>query len=102
MGFDVQLKTSMGVVPLDDSMCPVATIKDAEQAIVTIALFRFQDTPIGKAVDLIRAYGGIDGAHHKQWVIDQLMRELLGPDRYKQWIQARESEGLEWDDGIAP
>jgi hypothetical protein len=34
-----------------------------------------------KAVCLAIRYGQIDGAHHKAWVIDQMVRVLLG-DRY--------------------
>lgn len=38
---------------------------------------------IKKALDLAVTYGGIDGAHHKTWVIDQMVRALTGcPDRH--------------------
>lgn len=30
------------------------------------------------ALDYIMAYGGIDGAHHKDWVLDQVVRILNG------------------------
>jgi hypothetical protein len=30
------------------------------------------------AMIFISRYGGIDGAHHKQWVLDQVARILLG------------------------
>ena len=33
---------------------------------------------IKKALDVLVEYGGIDGAHHKMWVIDQAIRHLLG------------------------
>ncbi len=33
---------------------------------------------IAKALALAVAYGGIDGAHHKDWVIDQMVRALTG------------------------
>lgn len=33
---------------------------------------------ISKAVALAIRYGGIDGDHHKAWVIDQMLRALLG------------------------
>jgi len=42
------------------------------------------------ALEIAREYGDIDGAHHKQWVIDQMMRTLTGG-----------ADGLE-DPGIAP
>ena len=34
---------------------------------------------------LIEEYGSIDGGHHKQWMIDQILRELLG-DSYEKWV----------------
>ena len=33
---------------------------------------------IDAAVDIAIRYGGIDGSHHKAWVIDQVLRKLLG------------------------
>lgn len=33
---------------------------------------------IEKALALAVAYGGNDGAHHKDWVIDQMVRALTG------------------------
>ena len=53
------------------------------------------------AVDLIVGYGGIDGDHHKAWVMDQVVRVLTG-DRYEQVVAEACAEGGEWDEGIAP
>lgn len=55
---------------------------------------------------LVYSYGGIDGAHHKQWLIDQMIREILG-DEYKAWVTNYESgedgpETYSWEIGIAP
>lgn len=33
---------------------------------------------IKKALEIAISYGGIDGAHHKDWVIDQMVRALTG------------------------
>ena len=33
---------------------------------------------IAKALSLAVRFGGIDGAHHKDWVIDQMVRALTG------------------------
>lgn len=33
---------------------------------------------IQKALAIAVAYGGIDGAHHKDWTIDQMVRALTG------------------------
>ena len=50
--------------------------------------------------------GGIDGAHHKMWVIDQMVRALTGPN-YERWVRAYcdgedGPDTYEWDTGIAP
>ena len=36
-----------------------------------------------KLIELAIKYGGIDGSHHKLWVIDQMVRVLAGK-KYKQ------------------
>lgn len=36
------------------------------------------DERIAKALDFAVRYGGIDGDHHKAWVIDQMVRALTG------------------------
>jgi len=33
---------------------------------------------IGEALAIAVRYGGIDGDHHKRWVIDQMVRALTG------------------------
>ena len=33
---------------------------------------------IKRAIDFAVKYGSIDGAHHKDWVIDQMVRALTG------------------------
>lgn len=33
---------------------------------------------VSKALDYARQYGGIEGDHHKAWVIDQMVRALTG------------------------
>jgi hypothetical protein len=52
----------------------------------------------GFALSIAHRYGTIDGDHHKMWVIDQMVRSLLGPDGYKEWL----SLNPEWSAGIAP
>ena len=54
-------------------------------------------------------YGMIEGEHHKQWVIDQMVRASFefDPEPYDKLIaavnQVREERGQEeWDVGIAP
>ncbi len=58
------------------------------------------------ALNLIVRYGGIDGAHHKQWVLDQVLRVLSG-EKYDELVAyANDGEDgpatYEWDEGIAP
>ena len=55
------------------------------------------------AIAFALGYGQIDGAHHKMWVIDQMLR-ALADDRYDSLV-AEEREGSEdgcWDVGIPP
>lgn len=61
---------------------------------------------IAAALEVIEQYGGIDGGHHKQWVLDQVARALLGGG-YREWVIAMKAgedgpETYEWDEGIPP
>jgi hypothetical protein len=42
-----------------------------------LALTRAQEN-MAEALAIAMRYGGIDGAHHKDWVIDQMVRALTG------------------------
>ncbi len=56
------------------------------------------------ALKIIEENGGTDGAHHKQWVLDQVVRAILG-DEYDAWIakDGRHTGGeYEWDTGMVP
>jgi hypothetical protein len=54
-------------------------------------------------VALILRYGMIDGSHHKQWLLEQALRGLLG-DKYDDVISEYNSDENynDWDEGIAP
>lgn len=61
---------------------------------------------IDKAIELGFRYGGDDGAHHKQWVVDQMIRLLAGDD-YDRLV--KEScggddgpETYDWETGTPP
>ena len=76
-----------------------------------------------RIISLISSYGYIDGAHHKQWVLDQTIRIAMGcpvenktlkhPDgdysylgmgknkRYTDWASGS-ADVSPWDEGIAP
>jgi hypothetical protein len=56
---------------------------------------------IEKAIEVAERYGGIDGGHHKQWVIDQMIRALKA-HKYEEWVEGWEGDEDEWDVGIAP
>lgn len=61
---------------------------------------------IENALEVIERFGGIDGEHHKTWVIDQVVRHLLGDD-YEQWVVEMKDgedgpETYDWDEGIPP
>lgn len=63
-------------------------------------------SPTDEALSLIFRFGGIDGEHHKQWLLDQVVRKLTG-DNYQKWVAEWESgeDGPRtyiWDKGIAP
>lgn len=61
-----------------------------------------------EAVDLILQYGMIDGSHHKQWVLDQVLRILLDTEydgvieTFNSFTDENNELYDEWDVGIAP
>lgn len=61
---------------------------------------------IQNALHYAWSYGQIDGGHHKMWVIDQMVRALLGEKEYEDWVKRYEmpdgEDYWEWDTGIAP
>jgi methyltransferase-like protein len=83
-------------------------------------------TPIDWIEYFIMRYGGIDGSHHKDWVLDQCMQICNGTEvmieearwgngqteyrvslkepseKYKERIQAVCGDDYEWNCGIAP
>ena len=62
---------------------------------------------IEKALSYAWSYGQIDGSHHKMWVIDQMVRALLGEEEYKEWVKNYETPTCNedyyvWNIGITP
>ena len=61
-----------------------------------------------KARAIAMRFGSTDGDHHKQWVIDQMVRTLCGDDAaYRSFVQIHNmgTDGpntYEWEEGIAP
>lgn len=61
---------------------------------------------IAKALELASCYGNIDGAHHKDWLIDQMVRALTCKG-YEDWVKDFQDgedgpDTYEWELGIAP
>lgn len=61
---------------------------------------------IKAALDVIEHHGGTDESHHQTWVIDQVVRALLG-DRYPAWVvEMKQGEDgpntYGWNEGIPP
>ena len=58
------------------------------------------------ALETACRYGGTDEAHHKTWVIDQMVRALAGEDYNLVVTEMKAGEGgpetYKWDEGIAP
>jgi hypothetical protein len=73
-----------------------------------LEVFLDQYLPHDKAaLDTAVSYGQIDGSHHKSWVIDQMVRAIVGEDRYKEFVILYKDgedgpETYTWDEGIAP
>ncbi len=64
------------------------------------------DGAIAAALLVAVRFGQTDGGHHKAWVIDQMVRALLG-DRYEAWVVTHNAgedgpHTYEWGCGIAP
>jgi len=61
---------------------------------------------VEKAIELAVRFGGIDGDHHKSWVIDQMVRVLAGPGYDELVKEACDGEDgpntYDWDIGIPP
>ncbi len=54
------------------------------------------------ALTVAKEHGDTDGAHHKAWVIDQMVRKLTGT-AYESWVKDYEENAtFVWPTGIAP
>lgn len=65
-----------------------------------------EEKRIQAALDVAHRFGGIDGEHHKEWVIDQMVRALTG-DSYLEWVRIQKAgddgpDTYAWSEGIAP
>ena len=69
-----------------------------DEAMIRGIIQEFTDR-IQTALKIAREDGPTDGTHHKQWVIDQMVRALSGTKGYEKFIAQC---GGDWDEGIAP
>lgn len=90
----------------------LANEKEANEGISIFLLHTMEEDTVTDAgrVDAALNIGffnaGFDGGHHKQWVIDQMIRALT-QDGYDEWVRNWENgedgpKSYEWDTGIAP
>jgi len=71
VGLDSQIKYAV-VVPKTTVHVPLTLRNTMDEGIAKLG------QRIQKALDMAVQYGGIDGDHHKAWVIDQMVRALTG------------------------
>lgn len=61
---------------------------------------------IKKALQIAKKFASNDGAHHKDWVIDQMVRVLTGSEYANFVAEVRSGqdgpETYEWKEGVAP
>jgi len=63
---------------------------------------------ISNCIDIIWLYGHLKNKNHKSWVIDQVLRNLIGnEDDYNEWIKKYEFDEetktkYKWDFGTEP
>jgi hypothetical protein len=82
----------------EHSPWPAQGIAKADEDAMLIATLRAQ---IETAINLAVRFGGIDGDHHKAWVIDQMVRALAG-DGYDKLVKDACGDDYTWEVGIAP
>ncbi len=58
---------------------------------------------IEAALSIAKSNGQTDGAHHKMWAIDQMVKALINDkDKYFNWVQNYCDSVDVWDKGIPP
>lgn len=62
------------------------------------AMLKEANADNAKLLAFIAEHSDIDGAHHKQWVIDQIVRQVAPGKQYTQF----RDQNPDWDEGIAP
>ncbi len=100
---------TVGFYAPDGAWIPESDHADKESAARRVAWLNGESSHdrqiIKESLNLIGEYGGIDGSHHKQWLLDQLVR-ILAAD-YQEWVKEYEDgeDGPQtylWEKGVAP
>lgn len=65
------------------------------------------DSRIEGALEAAFEFGDVDGGHHKQWLINEMIRQLLGFGGHREWVKSYNIWAAKygysyWDEGIAP
>ncbi len=62
------------------------------------------DKKTKRALEIIHRCGGIQGDHHKEWLLNEIVKILCeNEEDYKKWVDEYEQGGeYEWSLGIAP
>jgi hypothetical protein len=80
-------------------------LKDSNESVFNT---RDETDKIEQALSLAFRYSQIDGTHHKDWVIDQMVKVLTGKKGYDTFLETYEEKDengipqYEWNEGIAP
>lgn len=81
----------IGMIHFDDTEGNFDVYVDVDDTYSTT-----EATPKENICNLIRSYGSIDGAHHKQWLLDQIAQ--IACKDYENLFNKNE----DWDKGVAP
>jgi hypothetical protein len=70
-------------------------MQEAKDALDLVNEVRRLRAALEDAATTLIQVGQVDGAHHKQWGIDQALRLLFGEVRYKNWITQPNLENID-------
>lgn len=81
----------------------IQTVSELRDVAMNVYIDDFLKAAASKeATRMILTYGGIDGAHHKMWVLDQVLR-ILNLENYETVLKEFDPDDeYGWDTGIAP
>ena len=88
-----------GINPFDEWPCKACEreTKIRARLLETFTFPPSADERIRAALQIARDYGTTEGAHHKAWAIDQMVRALV--PNYEAWRHVGPSD---WEEGVAP